>query len=90
MTSEATNDETLAFFKKFEYFGLPEDQVLFFEQGDYPALSNDGKILMSVRVPAKSLKFLHFNQQKNNHIVEIQHRHGAERQRHSLRGAKNS
>jgi hypothetical protein len=49
MTSEATNDETLAFFKKFEYFGLPEDQVLFFEQGDYPALSNDGKILMSVR-----------------------------------------
>jgi UDP-N-acetylglucosamine/UDP-N-acetylgalactosamine diphosphorylase len=48
MTSDATHDETVAFFEEHGYFGLPSDEVFFFRQGTMPALDMaTGKLLMA-------------------------------------------
>lgn len=46
MTSPATHNETLEFFDSNAYFGLDQDQVVFFSQGMLPAFTEDGKIIM--------------------------------------------
>ncbi|KAI9361262.1 nucleotide-diphospho-sugar transferase [Zopfochytrium polystomum] len=46
MTSGPTRAPTEAFFKENAFFGVPEEDVLFFEQGVLPAFSMDGKILL--------------------------------------------
>jgi UDP-N-acetylglucosamine/UDP-N-acetylgalactosamine diphosphorylase len=47
MTSPATDTETKAFFREQDYFGLPANDVHFFEQGTMPALDiATGKLLM--------------------------------------------
>jgi UDP-N-acetylglucosamine/UDP-N-acetylgalactosamine diphosphorylase len=47
MTSDATHDETEAFFRANRWFGLPADDVTFFKQGTMPALDlGTGKLLM--------------------------------------------
>ncbi|SCZ88912.1 BZ3500_MvSof-1268-A1-R1_Chr1-1g00820 [Microbotryum saponariae] len=46
MTSGPTRGPTEQFFRENRYFGLQEGQVVFFEQGVLPCLSNDGKILL--------------------------------------------
>lgn len=46
MTSPINHQETVDFFEQNNYFGLPKDDVQFFQQGMLPCLSNDGKILM--------------------------------------------
>jgi UDP-N-acetylglucosamine/UDP-N-acetylgalactosamine diphosphorylase len=47
MTSQATHDETEAFFTEHQRFGLPPDEVFFFRQGTMPALDlESGKLLM--------------------------------------------
>ncbi len=47
MTSPATHDETVAFFREQGHFGLPAGGVHFFEQGTMPALDlATGKLLM--------------------------------------------
>ena len=46
MTSDATMRETSAYLTKANYFGLPAEDVLVFEQGLLPALDNSGKLLM--------------------------------------------
>jgi UDP-N-acetylglucosamine/UDP-N-acetylgalactosamine diphosphorylase len=38
MTSDATHAETLAFFAEHRFFGLPREEVFFFQQGTMPAL----------------------------------------------------
>ena len=43
MTSELNDADTRAFFKKNDFFGLPEDSVHFFTQGTMPAIRYDGK-----------------------------------------------
>jgi UDP-N-acetylglucosamine/UDP-N-acetylgalactosamine diphosphorylase len=46
MTSPINHEETTTFFKKNNYFGLPENDVLFFQQGMLPCMTEDGKIIL--------------------------------------------
>lgn len=46
MTSPLNNDATINFFKKNNYFGLDQNNIIFFMQGMIPALDSEGKILM--------------------------------------------
>jgi UDP-N-acetylglucosamine/UDP-N-acetylgalactosamine diphosphorylase len=46
MTSGPTRKPTEDFFKAHNYFGLEEENVIIFEQGVLPCISNEGKILM--------------------------------------------
>ena len=46
MTSGPTRGPTEQFFEKNKYFGLEKDNVIIFEQGVLPCISNEGKILM--------------------------------------------
>ncbi|MFK7777382.1 MAG: UDPGP type 1 family protein [Gimesia sp.] len=47
MTSDATHDETIAYFKQHQNFGLQADQLYFFKQGTMPAVdAQSGKILL--------------------------------------------
>lgn len=48
MTSDATHADTLAYFEQHRWFGLNRDDVCFFRQGSWPAVSDrDGRILMA-------------------------------------------
>jgi UDP-N-acetylglucosamine/UDP-N-acetylgalactosamine diphosphorylase len=48
MTSDATHDETAAFFESRGWFGLPHDSVTLFRQGSLPALDSEtGQVLLS-------------------------------------------
>ena len=46
MTSIVTHHPTQAFFAANNYFGLPKEEIFFFQQGELPALTNDGQIIM--------------------------------------------
>ena len=47
MTSQATNDETEAFFQANSFFGLPPEEVVFFQQGTMPAVDiASGRVLL--------------------------------------------
>jgi len=46
MTSEHTKEPTLDFFRRQNYFGLEEDNLIVFEQGMLPCFTFDGKIIM--------------------------------------------
>jgi len=48
MTSDATHAETVAFFEVHKRFGLPREDVYFFQQGNMPAVdAATGKLLVS-------------------------------------------
>jgi UDP-N-acetylglucosamine/UDP-N-acetylgalactosamine diphosphorylase len=46
MTSDANDRETRDFFAVNKYFGLSPDRVTFFIQGMWPALTEDGKVIL--------------------------------------------
>lgn len=46
MTSRANDKATRNFFDRHDYFGLSKDRVMFFTQGMWPALWEDGKIVL--------------------------------------------
>jgi len=46
MTSGANDAATQAHFAENAYFGLNKDEVIFFQQGVWPALTADGKIIL--------------------------------------------
>ena len=46
MTSGPTRGPTEEFFEQHKYFGLQKDNVVIFEQGVLPCISNEGKILL--------------------------------------------
>jgi len=64
MTSGPTRAATSKYFKDHNYFGLSEENVIIFEQGVLPCISNEGKILMEskekveVYVPKMELNVL--------------------------------
>lgn len=57
MTSGPTRGPTTKFFEEHDYFGLDKENVIVFEQGVLPCISNEGKILME----SKSKVSLHPN-----------------------------
>lgn len=49
MTSGPTRGPTEQYFKENNYFGLEEENVIVFEQGVLPCISNEGKILLEAK-----------------------------------------
>ena len=49
MTSAATRQKTESFFISNNYFGLKNDQIMFFDQGTHPCFDMDGKVLLSTK-----------------------------------------
>jgi UDP-N-acetylglucosamine/UDP-N-acetylgalactosamine diphosphorylase len=46
MLSDAVEEDTHAFYKKKNYFGLDSSQIIFFKQGQFPCVGDGGKILL--------------------------------------------
>lgn len=46
MTSEATKEPTIQYFQQNDYFGLDENDLVFFEQGTLPCFTFDGQIIL--------------------------------------------
>lgn len=46
MTSPINHEQTIDFFEKHSYFGLPKDDVFVFKQGMLPCLTDEGKIIL--------------------------------------------
>lgn len=47
MTSDATHDETGAFLREHDFFGLDPDAVKLFRQGSMPAVDEEGRLLLA-------------------------------------------
>lgn len=57
MTSGPTRKPTEEFFQKHNFFGLDQNNVVIFEQGILPCISNEGKILMESKSKVWSFHF---------------------------------
>ena len=54
MTSGPTRKPTEQFFEDHNYFGLGKDNVVIFEQGILPCISNEGKILLESKAKVQN------------------------------------
>lgn len=59
MTSGPTREPTEKFFQEHDYFGLRKDDVVIFEQGVLPCISNEGKILLETKSKVNPMFPLH-------------------------------
>ena len=55
MTSGPTRNPTQQFFEEHKYFGLGKDDVVIFEQGVLPCISNEGKILLESKLKVHAI-----------------------------------
>ncbi len=46
MTSTENNDDIVEFFKLHKYFGYSKESIMFFEQGNLPLITVDGKLII--------------------------------------------
>jgi len=46
MLSEPVHQKTIQFFQEHNYFGLKEEQIIFFDQGEFPCITPQGKIIL--------------------------------------------
>lgn len=46
MTSQANNEQTIQFFHDNHFFGLEENSIIFFEQGLFPSIDFEGKLII--------------------------------------------
>jgi len=49
MTSDATHEPTIAFFREHRFLGLPEADVVFLKQGVFPAFDLDGRLILEAK-----------------------------------------
>ncbi len=49
MTSPDVHSATVDYFREHDFLGIPEDRVMFFQQGVMPAISTDGRVLLANR-----------------------------------------
>ena len=49
MTSGPTHGPTVAFFEENAFFGLSQDQIMFFQQGTLPCLTPEGKLILKTK-----------------------------------------
>lgn len=61
MTSGPTRGPTEKYFKDNNYFGLSPENVIIFEQGVLPCISNEGKILMESKGKVRSVRSKNIN-----------------------------
>ena len=54
MTSGPTREPTEQFFEQHKYFGLRKDDVVIFEQGILPCVTNDGNIILESKAKVQS------------------------------------
>ena len=57
MTSFFTYNETKQYFEKENYFNIPKDQIIIFQQGKLPCLDLNGKILLESKSNVNSITF---------------------------------
>lgn len=53
MTSSENNDAIIHFFEENRYFNYPKEDVVFFEQGNLPLLTTDGKLIVNANKKIK-------------------------------------
>ena len=71
MTSGPTRKPTEAFFQKHNYFGLSKDNVVIFEQGILPCISNEGKIMMESKSKVRYLAPCPVNSMLTGYVARL-------------------
>lgn len=56
MLSDSVHAKTVDFFTSHKYFGLDPEQIVFFDQSDFPCLTPEGKIIMESSSKVESLE----------------------------------
>lgn len=78
MTSPENNDETIAFFKKNNYFGYNKEYIKFFKQGEQPLIDKEGKIVLNeeglIQLASDGNGGIFYSMKKNGIIEDMKKR----------------